>query len=676
MLGKRAVAGGAAGAGNLRAQIRGAQEKGKFETGRGTGSTLPPVVLGGQASPRLADGQTALPNDIAFLARFGVAAHFLEEAARISRSKGLAASEVLIARGWITRAAYGELLAAHFGFGHADAPANGKVANFAPRERDMVDAEPLLIHSKSGSQLWLAADYEQAAKADETVGDRENLRSQVHLVPAAVLRLARHMANAGAQSQRAAFGLARKYPQLSARKRFSRWQAATLMVLLPALVLAITQSHRPLVFAGLALTGFYLAAVLLRALMIWRLDSLPKTDWRRFRLRPAAPEDLPRYSILVALYREAGQTRALVNALSALEWPADRREVFLVCEEDDAETVQSIRELYLPAGFQLVLCPPSQPRTKPKALNFAMPLVTGEYVVIYDAEDRPHPLQLREAHGRFSTEGPGLACLQAPLSIHNGADNWLTAMFAIEYETLFRGILPILERFGGPLPLGGTSNHFRTASLRRAGEWDPWNVTEDADLGIRLARLGLACGTLTLPTWEEAPSRIGIWLRQRTRWLKGWIQTILVHSRNPLAMLREIGWCRTALFHLVLTSIVVSALSHPVFLIVFALEAFAAVSGTATQLNQRLLFALAAFNLAAGYTTYAFFAREVLVRNRLPGATLMLLTLPAYWLLISIAGWRAAWQFAVDPFRWEKTEHGLSNSTSDANMPVVGFTRI
>ncbi len=484
------------------------------------------------------------------------------------------------------------------------------------------------------------------------------------------------MANAGAQSHRAALGLARKSPHFSARWRFSLPQIVLLLFLLPAAAVILSVSYQPLFMAGLALTVFYIAAVLLRAIMIWRLDSLPQTDWRRFRPKPAAPEDLPRYSILVALYREANQAGALVNALAALEWPADRREVFLVCEEDDAETVRAIRKLELPQGFQLVLCPPSRPRTKPKALNFALPLATGQYVVIYDAEDRPHPLQLREAHQRFSREGPGLGCLQAPLSIHNGGDNWLTAMFAIEYETLFRGVLPVLEQFGGPLPLGGTSNHFRTRVLRQAGEWDPWNVTEDADLGIRLARLGYACGTLTLPTWEEAPSRTGTWLRQRTRWLKGWIQTILVHSRNPGAMLREIGWRRMALFHLVLTSIVVSALSHPIFLVVFVLEAFAAASGTATQLSQRLLFALAAFNLAAGYTTYAFFAREVLLRHRMRGAGLLLLTLPAYWLLISIAGWRAAWQFIFDPFRWEKTEHGLSNSTSDANMPIVKFTRI
>jgi cellulose synthase/poly-beta-1,6-N-acetylglucosamine synthase-like glycosyltransferase len=307
------------------------------------------------------------------------------------------------------------------------------------------------------------------------------------------------------------------------------------------------------------------------------------------------------------------------------------------------------------------------PPTKPKALNYALPLAAGEFTVIYDAEDRPHRYQLREAFERFRESGPELACLQSPLAVHNRTDNWLTAMFALEYETLFRGTLPALESLQAPFPLGGTSNHFRTAILWAAGEWDPWNVTEDADLGVRLARLGYRCGTLALPTMEEAPTRYGVWLRQRTRWLKGWIQTIFVHTRNPAALVRELGWRRTALFHLALSAIVLSALCHPIFLVLLAVELGRLVLGyNATGVALAML-AVAVFNLAAGYTTYAFFAHEIARRN---GRSVMplLFTLPLYWLLISAAGWRAAWQFVFDPFRWEKTEHGLANSAADAIM--------
>ncbi len=338
-----------------------------------------------------------------------------------------------------------------------------------------------------------------------------------------------------------------------------------------------------------------------------------------------------------------------------------------MCEEDDTDTQRAIRALALPPGFHLVVCPDCRPRTKPKALNFALPLATGEFTVIYDAEDRPHPYQLREAFERFSQSGPELACLQAPLAIHNRADNWLTAMFALEYETLFRGMLPALESLGAPFPLGGTSNHFRTATLRAAGEWDPWNVTEDADLGVRLARLGYRCGTLLLPTMEEAPRHLGVWLRQRTRWLKGWIQTIFVHTRNPAALVRDLGWRRTALFHLALSAIVLSALCHPVFLVLLAVEFGRSVLGVSAAGAELAMLVIAIFNLAAGYTTYAFLAHEIARRNGRRVVPL-LIGLPLYWLLISAAGWRAAWQFVFDPFRWEKTEHGLANSATGAIM--------
>jgi cellulose synthase/poly-beta-1,6-N-acetylglucosamine synthase-like glycosyltransferase len=672
--GERAAAGRPADNSGLRARFIAPDFKTR-QPGGGQGRRLLPA--GGIDKPfdkpkgRSAEGRPALlPDDIAFLAASGVPEPILAEAARISHRKRLPASEVLIARGWIARAVYGELVARNAGFAHAASLPNGIVANFEPRERDVVGAEPLLVHTQNGSVLCAADEPGEAKRLGDALGGRSRLQSRILMVPAMALRMARHMANAGPQSQRAAFGLARRNPRLSAFRRLSRGQAVLFLLAIPVLLLAALGDDFPVApAAGLFMTCFYLAAVFLRAMMIWRLDDVPRYGTAGFRPATVPAEELPRYSILVALYREAGQVGALVSALAALEWPADRREILLICEEDDRQTHEAIGELDLPEGFHLVICPPSTPRTKPKALNFALPLASGDYTVIYDAEDRPHPFQLREAHERFSKEGPHLACLQAPLEIHNGGDNWLTAMFAIEYQTLFRGMLPVLESLGGPLPLGGTSNHFRTATLRQAGEWDPWNVTEDADLGVRLARLGHFCGTLTLPTLEEAPPRVDIWLRQRTRWLKGWIQTILVHSRNPVLMLREIGWRRTLLFHLVLTSIVASALAHPVFLALLALEAGHVVAGGSLAPAERLFFGLAMFNLAGGYTTYAFFAREVLMRSCARQSPLLLLTLPVYWLLISIAGWRAAWQFITDPFRWEKTEHGLSKNKSSANMP-------
>jgi cellulose synthase/poly-beta-1,6-N-acetylglucosamine synthase-like glycosyltransferase len=622
----------------------------------------PPATVGRQAD-------TGLPQDIAFLAAFGVARHHLAQAAALAAEKGMAASAVLFARGWLARERYGEMLAAHAGIEHAcDIEGQPSPATRERSARVVITSEPLLALSEHEPKLAVEASYGEVANLlAATRGNRDLLDSAV-LVDPAVLRMKHLEFCRQAQAVRASHALASRRPAFSAFGRVTRGQIASLLiatVLFTGMWLVVPLAA--VIAAGGAMTVFYLASVLLRALLIWRLDKVPFNEWKRFRPRPAAPEDLPRYSIFVALYREAGQVRALVAALDALEWPKERREVFLVCEEDDLATQQAINALALPPGFHLVVCPDCRPRTKPKALNYALPLATGEFTVIYDAEDRPHRYQLREAFERFRENGPDLACLQAPLAIHNAGDNWLTAMFALEYETLFRGMLPALESMAAPFPLGGTSNHFRTATLRAAGEWDPWNVTEDADLGVRLARLGYRCGTLRLPTMEEAPTRLLVWLRQRTRWLKGWIQTIFVHTRNPAALVRELGWRGTALFHLALSAIVLSALCHPIFLVLLAAELVKLGLGHDASGVELAMLAVAVFNLAAGYTTYAFFAHEIARRNG-RSAVPLLLTLPLYWLLISAAGWRAAWQFVFDPFRWEKTEHGLANSAAGAIM--------
>src|SRR6185312_3160425 len=212
----------------------------------------------------------------------------------------------------------------------------------------------------------------------------------------------------------------------------------------------------------------------------------------------------------------------------------------LVLEADDAETIaaaEAVRE----AGFELVLVPEGVPRTKPKAANFALQFARGEYLVIYDAEDRPEPDQLLKAVAAFRAGPRTLACVQARLNFYNADHNWLTRMFALDYALWFDMLLPGLDRIGMPMPLGGTSNHFRTAILRDIGGWDAFNVTEDADIGIRLAQLGYRVSMLDSTTFEEAPLRFGVWLRQRSRWLKGYMQTWLVHMRDPVSLMRRTG---------------------------------------------------------------------------------------------------------------------------------------
>ncbi len=329
-------------------------------------------------------------------------------------------------------------------------------------------------------------------------------------------------------------------------------------------------------------------------------------------------------------------------------------------EEHDKDTLAVVRAHRLPACFEIILVPPSCPKTKPKALNFALPFACGHLLTIYDAEDIPDPDQLRLAAAALMHGPADLACVQARLAFYNANENWLTRQFAIEYASLFDVTLPVLAAYGQPLPLGGTSNHFRTDVLREAGGWDPFNVTEDADLGVRLDRLGYRVDVLNSTTLEEAAFSLGNWLRQRSRWLKGWMQTWLVHMRSPVTTWREMGAAGFTVFQVLMGGIVISALVHPVFLVGIA---YGLAAGTfwphpASALAV-FLFALQLVVLLLGYGSMMLIAWRGLAVRGLSGLTASIAAMPIYWLLVSAAGWYALWQLVSDPFYWEKTAHGL-----------------
>ena len=451
--------------------------------------------------------------------------------------------------------------------------------------------------------------------------------------------------------------LSNTLPHYSAKKTFTGWQTIALLLCLLALGwLIYTNNQNAMLVCMMCLSGFYTASILLRGLLLASF-SPASNDTREII---ATDDDaLPTYSVLVALYKEANQVEALTQSLWNLDWPKHKLDIKLICEADDYETIEAILDAKLPPCFELVQVTPAYPRTKPKALNYALPLCRGEYLVLYDAEDHPSPGQLKEAYVKFLSEDKTLACVQAPLHIHNSDQNWLSAMFAIEYVTLFSGILPVLAKWNVPIPLGGTSNHFKTEILKNIGGWDPYNVTEDADLGVRLFREGYRCSTITLPTFEEAPPKLIPWIKQRTRWLKGWMQTVLVHSRNPLHFFSDMGFKNTIAFHLLLTSIIISALIHPLFLCVIFWQLISLGTPSAAGVDG-LLVATSAFNLVGGYTTYGLLAYAVLQSSRYSSCTKLLFTLPFYWILISIAGWRAFVHLIVKPHEWEKTPHGLA----------------
>jgi glycosyltransferase XagB len=472
-----------------------------------------------------------------------------------------------------------------------------------------------------------------------------------------------------ALAHEAANGLAERRPRFSAAYGIVRWQAVFVM-------------FAPGLFVGLALfapreaTAAYSAvlSVIFLITIAMRLAAAGQAGLRQLTppkppgLRPREYE-LPNYTVLVAMYREARVLPELVEALKALNYPA-KLDIKLVLEEDDGETLEAARRLALPPQFEIVVAPKGEPRTKPRALNYALRFATGDLLVIYDAEDRPEPDQLMKAAVHFRKAPREVVCLQARLTFDNAAENWLAKQFTIEYASLFSGMLPMLDRARLPLPLGGTSNHFRVAALRAVGGWDAHNVTEDADLGLRLYRCGLRAEMLDSVTYEEACCRIWPWLKQRTRWLKGWIQTYGVHMRQPARLARELGLRGFLSVQGHFAGVIIAALVHPLSYVVIFHDAFAGVIfDPAETFLGRNLWLLALFNLLAGYLASVALGLFSLKGKRLRQLAPHLMLIPLYWLLVSAACYRAVYQLVRAPHYWEKTEHGMSARRRWPGMP-------
>ncbi|WP_303801911.1 glycosyltransferase family 2 protein [Alicyclobacillus macrosporangiidus] len=374
---------------------------------------------------------------------------------------------------------------------------------------------------------------------------------------------------------------------------------------------------------------------------------------------------LPVYTLLVPLYKEARVLPDLVAHIEALDYPKHKLDVRLLFEADDVETLRAAQALRLPYNYTFVVVPDSLPKTKPKACNYGLVRARGQYVVIYDAEDRPEPDQLKKAVLAFRRLPEAYACVQARLNYFNSEQNLLTRWFTQEYSHWFGLLLPGLMTMDIPLPLGGTSNHFKTDVLRHIGAWDPYNVTEDADLGIRLYKLGYKTAVINSTTWEEANSQVGNWLRQRSRWIKGYLQTWLVHMRRPLRLLQELGWKGFLGFQAMILGTPLLPLMNPVFWGLTGLW-FATHAKWIILLFPGPIYYISLLLLVVGnfYFVYSncigmYLAAEA-YGERLPfGLVHSAVLAPCYWVLMSLAAYRALYQLMRNPFYWEKTQHGL-----------------
>lgn len=435
----------------------------------------------------------------------------------------------------------------------------------------------------------------------------------------------------------------------------ARPRAAVMAALATALAIAALTYLYPLhmmVVPPLLLAPVFVLAAL--AVLTAAVESL-RASAPAARL---AAKDLPRYSVLVPLYRESNIVGDLIRRLALIDYPRDRIEIFLLVEEDDAETRQVLGERRLPAWFRILTVPPGEPRTKPRALNAALPFCMSEYLVIYDAEDEPEPDQLLRAAARFGIMPPDVACLQARLGISNSYDGFLTRRFAIDYAALFDCIKCGSARAGWAVPLGGSSNHFRLAALREVGGWDAWNVTEDADLGIRLARFGWRVEDLVSTTWEEAPNTLAAWMNQRTRWMKGWMQSAAVHLRAPTAILASLGAFRTTILAATVFSVLVGSALYPLFLLAILARMTdplpLGAGGHLLAIGDASIIVLVAIAVLAEVVPAIIALRRRKALHLLPLVALA----PVTHLLTSFATWRAMVELIRRPYHWHKTMHG------------------
>ena len=459
--------------------------------------------------------------------------------------------------------------------------------------------------------------------------------------------------------QRSTSYLITRSPDESASKVLNRAQQVALGI---AALLLIVLGWRFSTVVGVTLSAacslFYVTFSLYRCYLIYKaLRVGSEVKITEAELAAIDEATLPIYTILLPLYREAAVLPILLAGLTRIDYPFTKLDVKLLLEEDDLETRAAADAIQLPAYVHPVIVPASLPRGKPKACNYGLIHAQGEFVVIYDGEDVPDPDQLKKAVLAFRKLPPTIACLQAKLNYFNSQQNLLTRWFTIEYSMWFDLFLPGLDAAKVPIPLGGTSNHFPTAKLLEAGAWDPYNVTEDADLGIRIFRHGWTTAVLDSTTYEEATSQVYNWVRQRSRWVKGYVQTFLVHTRHPIKLWRAVGTKAFFSFNLVVGGTFIGFLLNPVFWLLTILWYLVHAAFVRT-LFPPAVFYMGAVSLFIGNFAFMYLNVAGCIRRGYYHLVPYALLSPIYWMLMSLAAWKGFLQLCTNPFYWEKTVHG------------------
>jgi cellulose synthase/poly-beta-1,6-N-acetylglucosamine synthase-like glycosyltransferase len=450
--------------------------------------------------------------------------------------------------------------------------------------------------------------------------------------------------------------------QYSALHVITAAQKFSLLAMLAVLILGLiaTPFSALKIFVAILSTVYFIDVIFNLFVLIKSLSNPPEIQIPAPDTDALKDEDLPIYTIMCPLYKEAHVLPQFVENISKMDWPKSKMEVMLLLEADDVETIAAAEAMNLPEYVTVQVVPDSQPKTKPKACNYGLHYAKGEYLVIYDAEDDPDPLQLKKVYVAFQKVAANVKCIQAKLNFYNPHQNLLTRFFTAEYSLWFDVVLTGLQSINTTIPLGGTSNHFRTADLRELQGWDPFNVTEDCDLGIRLFKRGALTAVIDSVTLEEANSNWGNWLRQRSRWIKGYMQTYLVHMRNPLRFAREYGWHST-MFQLVVGGKIAFMLINP-FMWLLTLSYFALyawVGPTIEALYPNIVFYMAVTSLLFGNFMFIYYYMIGAAKREHWTIIKWVFLVPIYWLLVSVAAGIALYELIRKPHYWQKTVHGL-----------------
>jgi cellulose synthase/poly-beta-1,6-N-acetylglucosamine synthase-like glycosyltransferase len=584
----------------------------------------------------------------------------LDEAVALAEAWHVSLGNAILSRNWAEPAVYYQAVAYHY-----ELPLVNLISD--PPDLDLLLEGEADIYARKLAIPWKSSDGQLLIATAEPGPDivlyaRERWGTHVAFVVATKFDIiwAVQAAFDDALSARAIYELAELSPELSAQRVFTPGQLIFGYALFSLILFGLAQSPvTTLIALNIAMSVFYLGNFAFKGLLVLFGGMRVGDETIAIEARALRDDELPVFTVLVPMYKEPAMLPMLAQALRNLDYPLGKLDIKLVLEASDHETISVASKLGLEGMFEIIRVPPSLPQTKPKACNFALQFARGEYLVIYDAEDRPEPDQLRKVVATFRKSSANTACLQCSLSYFNFSDNWLTRMFTLDYGLWFDQMLPGLDRLNIPIPLGGTSNHFKIDVLRELHGWDPFNVTEDADLGIRLTQKGYRVGIVDSTTFEEASCQAGNWIRQRSRWMKGYMQTLLVHTRHPLRFMRTIGPLGFLGFVFFIGGTVLSGLLSPVFWLLYMVWVVAAISGLDAVFPEPLLF-LSLFNLLAGNGALMFLYMLAPIRRGWLDLIPYSLTAFGYWIILSIAAYRGLWQLLRNPFYWEKTHHGVS----------------